>query len=537
MDSGYDSGLREFMETKRQALTQIDSIEQAVALEQLTKKVAKGAGITFSGSIAGGVLLYISLLVIARLLGAELLGIYTLGYAIFSFSALLARIGLDSGALRYVSVYNESQDRERIKGILIQSFLVSFLAGSGIGAISYSGSEWIATTIFKIDELDKVIRIFSFGIPFIATMFVAATVTRGFQKMQYFVYVVNIFQPLTKLCLILIFYWTGLELYGVVWATVISAVLGLLLVTVFYVKRIFPELISNIKPLFETRKLFNFSIPMFFSALAGFFFMWTDILMLGYFHSPSEVGIYRAASQISLLLMMVLSALSSIFAPITAELYNKKEMNKLNSLFKIATRWGFYICLPIFLIMVFLSKEILGLFGSQFIGAWHALIILAFAYFVHVSLGDVGWVLAMCGRQKLWLYIIIVMAILNVGLNLLLIPKFGITGAAIATGISMVGLHLAGLIAVRYLLKLFPFDRRHLKGLAAGIAACIFALILRNLDINQHPIIFPLFFSFSIIGVYVLMLFIFHLEEEDKTIIRSLRKKALMFFTGNRYAK
>lgn len=525
------------METKRQTLTQVDSIEQTETLEQLTKKVAKGTGITFSGSIVGGTFLYISSLIIARLLGAELLGIYVLGYAIFSFSALLARIGLDSGALRYVSIYNEARDRKRIKGVLVQSFLVSFLAGLGIGIVSYFGSEWIATTIFKIDELDKVIRVFSFGIPFMATMFVAATATRGFQKMQYFVYIVNIFQPLTKLCLILIFYWAGLELYGVVWATVISAVLGLLLVAVFYIKRVFPELISNIKPLFETRKLLEFSIPMFFSALVGLFFVWTDVLMLGYFHSPSEVGIYRVASQTSLLLMLVLSALSSIFAPITAELYNKKEMDKLNSLFKIVTRWGFYICLPIFLIMVFLPKEILSLFGLQFIGGWYALIILAFAYFIHVSLGDVGWVLAMCGRQKLWFYIIIIMAALNIGVNLLLIPKFGIAGAAMATGISMVGLHLVGLVVVRYLLKLFPFDGRHLKGLAAGIVACIFALVLRNLDINQHPIIFPLFLSFSIVGVYVLMLFIFRLNEEDKTIIGILRKKALMFFTGNRYAK
>ncbi len=525
------------METKRQALAQANPIEQAETLEQLTKKVAKGAGITFGGSIIGGAFLYISLLIIARLLGAELLGIYVLGYAIFSFLALLARIGLDSGALRYVSIYNKAQDGKRIKGILVQSFLVSFLAGLGIGIVSYFSSEWIATTIFKIEELDKAIRIFSLGIPFMATMFVAATATRGFQKVQYFVYIVNIFQPLTKLCLILIFYWVGLELYGVVWATVISAVLGLLLAIVFYIKRVFPELISNIKPLFEARKLFKFSIPMFFSALVGFFFLWTDILMLGYFRSPSEVGIYRAASQISLLLVLILSALSSIFVPIIAELYNKKEMDKLNGLFKIVARWGFYICLPIFLVMVFLPKEILSLFGLQFIGAWYALVILAFAYFIHVSLGDVGWVLAMCGRQKLWFYIIITMAALNIGANLLLIPKFGIIGAAVATGISMVGLHLAGLVAVRYFLKLFPFDSRHLKGLAAGIVSCIFALVLRNLGINQHPIIFPLFFSFSIVGVYVLMLFIFRLDKEDKAIVEILRKKALMFFTGNKYAK
>lgn len=524
------------MKIKRQALAQVDSVEQTETLDQLTKKVAKGTGITFGGSIVGSIFLYIGLLIIARLLGAELLGIYVLGYAIFSFLVLLARMGLDSGALRYVAIYNEARDRKRIKGVLVQSFLVSFLAGLGIGIVSYFGSEWMATTIFKIDELDRVIRIFSFGIPFMATMFVAATATRGFQKMQYFVYTINIFQPLTKLCLILIFYWIGFKLYGVVWATVISAVLGLLLV-IFYVKRVFPELISNIRPLFETRKLLEFSLPMFFSTLAAFFFLWTDILMLGYFHSPSEVGIYRAASQMSSLLVLVLSALSSIFVPIIAELYNKKEMDKLNSLFKTVTRWGFYICLPIFLIMVFLPKEILGLFGLQFIGGWYALIILVFAYFIHVSLGDVGWVLAMCGRQKLWFYIIITMAALNIGINLLLIPKFGIAGAAMATGISMVGLHLVGLVVVRYLLKLFPFDSRHLKGLAAGVVACIFALVLRGLDINQHPIIFPLFFSFSVVGVYILMLFVFRLDEEDKAIVRILRKKTSMLFTGDRYAK
>ncbi|MBT9146169.1 MAG: hypothetical protein DDT42_02051 [candidate division WS2 bacterium] len=404
-----------------------------------------------------------------------------------------------------------------------------------MGAIFYFSSEWVATTIFKIEKLGEVIRIFSFGAPFMATMLVAATATRGFQKMQYFVYIVNIFQPLTKLCLILIFYWVGLELYGV--ATVISVALGLLLAIIFYIKGVFPELIGSIRPLFETRKLLKFSIPMFFSALIGFFFMYTDVLMLGYLRSQSEVGVYRVASQISLFLAMVLSALTSIFAPIIAELYDRKEMSRLNSLFKVVTKWGFNISIPIFLIMVFLSEDILSAFGPEFIGGWHVLIILALAYFIQVSTGDVGWVLAMCGRQKLWSYIMAMIATLNIGLNLLLISKFGITGAAMATGISIVGLHLVGLVAVRRLLGLSPFDRRYLKGLAAGLVASTFALALKSLDISQDSIVFPLFLSFSVVGVYILMLFVFRLDEEDKTILGVLRRKALVFWGGNRYAK
>lgn len=499
------------------------------SVEQLIKKIAKEASITFVGSILGRSLGYLCQFVLARLLGAASFGLYTLGFAILNLSAFLSMMGLDSGVLRYVSVYNGVQDKGRLKGTLILSISFSFLAGLGIGALVYFSSNWIATRIFKIQELSGVIKNFSVGVPFMSTTIVAATATRGFQKMQYFVYVRNFFQPISKLFLTLIFYWIGFKLYGAIWATVISAALGLPL-AISYIRKLFPEVVGSIKPIFEIGKLFKFSIPLFLTNLIGFFLMWTDVLMLGYFCSASEVGIYRVASQIALLLPMVLAALTSIFAPMIAEFYNTGEMHKLNDLFKVVTKWGFLISLPIFLMIAFLADRILNLFGPEFTEGWPTLIILAFAQFVYVSLGDQGWVLAMCDRQNLWCCTMSIMALLNISLNLLLIPKLGTIGASVATGISTIGMHLAGLIETRYFLKLFPFDKRYLKALGAGMMACVIGFILKSLNTDQNSIVFLLLFSFSIVGVYISMLFLFRLDEEDKIILKALRRKALAFF-------
>lgn len=516
-------------------LVQIGSNGKNKTMEELTKQVAKGAGITFTGGILGRALLYVSLLIIARLLGAELFGIYSLGFGVFTFFALLARMGLDCGVVRYVSIYKGNEDRGRVKGVIAQSLIFSFLIGVGVGTILYFGSGWIAITFFRKEGLEDVIKLFSFGVPFMSTVLVAVEATRGFQKMQYPVYVTNIFQPLAKLCLILILFWFGFRLYGVIWATVISVVSGLLL-ALFYIRKLFPEIIGIIKPIYETKKLMKFSIILFFTCLAGFFFMWTDVLMLGYFHSASKVGVYRAASQTALLLVMILSAFTSIFAPIAGELYAKKEMDKLNGLLKIVTKWGLYISLPIFLIMAYLAKEILSIFGSQFTDGWQVLVILISAQFVYVGIGDMGWVLVMCGMRNLWFYIITVIATMNIALNFLTIPKYGMIGAAVATGISIVGIHLAGLIAVRYSLNLFPLDRRYLKGLAAGFVAFIVAYAFKSINVNQDSIMFPLFFSFAVIGVYIMMLYLLRLDEEDKTILRDLRGKALIFLRRDGYA-
>lgn len=487
-------------------------------------KVAKGAGITFFGSVLGKGINYISRIIIARLLGAEFFGFYVIGFAIFGLAELLSRMGLHEGALRYVSIYMGEEDKKKVKGTITESIAFSFGIGVCIGLILFFGSNFIATNIFHKPDLSGILKLFSVGIPFMASMTVTAFATRGFQKMQYYVYTKNVFQPVANLLLIVLFYSIGFELYGAIGAQVISAGFGLCC-AIYFIKQVFPE-IKNIKTSLETAKLLRFSVPLLVSGFSGFLIMWTDTLMLGHFMPTDKVGIYQAAFQTSLLLNVVLMAFNSIFGPIIADMYNRQQTDKLNELFKIITKWTLYLTLPLFLMVLFLAKGVMYLFGPKFIIGWVPLVILASSQLVSASVGSVGQILTMSGHQKLWLYNTSTIAVLNVILNLLFIPLLGIVGAAVATATSVGILNLLSLLEVRLLIGISPFDKRHIKILIGGLSAlavCSFqSVIIRGY--------IPLYYNAIVVllivgGTFGLMLKLVKADKEDRLILNILRNK------------
>jgi O-antigen/teichoic acid export membrane protein len=92
---------------------------------------------------------------------------------------------------------------------------------------------------------------------------------------------------------------------------------------------------------------------------------------------------------------------------------------------------------PILLLFVLFPAKVLALFGAKFAGGAPVLAILAIGQFVNVATGSVGWILIMCGYERLMRNIIIVCATATVALNFLLIPLYGVVGAALATATTL----------------------------------------------------------------------------------------------------
>ncbi len=493
-------------------------------LKRLTNTIAKGGGITFVGSVIGKGLIFISMIVLARILSTEMLGIYVLGLAILNLSSLISRLGLDTGALRFVSMYYGSDDRSKIKGTIIQSIVFSFLAGSILGVIMFFNADIISIKIFKNPELTWVIKVFSVGVPFFSSLMVAATATRGFQRMQYFVYVKELFQPGMNLFLIVLLYLVGFKLYGAVLAWVISLGLGFLLALISIVK-VFPDMLrKEVRPVFEPAKMLKFSIPLLGVGFLYFLILWTDTLMLGYFRPMEEVGIYRVAAQTALLLTIFLTSSNAIFAPIIADLYNRGKNEELDRLFKITTKWTFYASFAFFIIILFSSREIMQLFGQKFIIGSGILIILAFAQFVNGSTGGVGFALIMSGRERLEFLNTFLVALSNIVLNILLIPKYGMLGAALATGISIITVNLIRLVEVSKILNIFPYDSRYFKGIIAGVLSVFTLFFIIPFTDNFHYIISLGAIVFSVVLVFIIVLITLKLDEEDSIVLKSLIK-------------
>tara|TARA_B100001741_G_C16193493_1_gene432539 strand:- start:27 stop:578 length:552 start_codon:yes stop_codon:yes gene_type:complete len=174
--------------------------------------------------------------------------------------------------------------------------------------------------------------------------------------------------------------------------------------------------------------------------------------MIGGFIGEYEVGLYNVAVRVSLITSITLTAINSITAPKISETFNSGRIEAFKSVVKESTKTIFLSTLPIIGVIFLFPDLILSLFGKDFLLAKTSLFILAFSQIINSMSGSVAIILNMTGKEKVFRNIIFVALVINILLNLLLIPKFGIEGAAIASASSLI---FWNLYSVYYVYKEF----------------------------------------------------------------------------------
>jgi O-antigen/teichoic acid export membrane protein len=458
------------------------------------------------------------------------LGLYALGFAAVRICETLARFGLNMGGMRFVSIYKD-ESRSKLKGVLISATGISLLNGILIGIILYFSSDFIAQKIFHKANLIEALQLFAFSIPFVSSMGVASSLLLGFHTTKYMVYTRNFVQPVTYIFLIIFFYFNGFRLDGVIYAFILSNIVAFIF-CILFLKKLFPEFLSKyVTTDYEFKNLISYSIPLLFVGFLHYFLSWTVILMLGFLGSTKDVGIYRAASQVTILMTVFIFAVGSIYAPLVSEMFYKGEKKRIESIFKVTTRWIYLIVLPVSLVLVFSSKGIMSIFGVDFIekGA-PVLIILTIAQFVNCVTGGAGYTLTMTGKQKLELINSLGLVILNIVLNFLLIPQYGIMGAAIATAVSVISINILRLVEVYKLYQMHPYSKDYIKILVPAVVSVLLILCLHSLIIQYmwNAIINILIITLS----FITYLKIAGLDDEESYILSLLKQKFSLKLRG-----
>jgi O-antigen/teichoic acid export membrane protein len=174
--------------------------------------------------------------------------------------------------------------------------------------------------------------------------------------------------------------------------------------------------------------------------------------MIGTMVSPSAVGIYSAAAKTSVWTGFVLQAVNSVVAPVFTTLYTQNDRLGLQSLVTTVAHWIFWPSLILSITIIAFANPILSLFGSEFLAARIPMTILIFGQLVNVGSGSVGYLMVMTGHQNQSALIFGCSAVMNVILNAITIPLFGIVGAAISTALAMALWNiLLHILVVRYL--------------------------------------------------------------------------------------
>jgi O-antigen/teichoic acid export membrane protein len=311
-----------------------------------------------------------------------------------------------------------------------------------------------------------------------------------------------------NITLIVVFHLVGFGLSGVIYAFILSN-LTAFISGIFYLRKLFPEIkYKDFKPVYEIKDLIFYSVPLLFIDFLHYFLIWTNSLLLGVLSTTKSVGIYRAASQLPLVMTIFMLATNSIYAPLAANLYKKTEMKRLENIFKTTTRWVIYITVPIFILIIFSSKELMMIFGRDFVQTgWIVLIILSFGQLINCMTAGVGMTLTMTAKQKLELFNSAVMLSANILLCYLLIPKYGAIGAAIANCVGISLINFVRLAEVKLLYNMHPFTSVLIKYTLPSSVSIIILFFL-NTTAFQTSNIFTFFIKLCTIFIIFMAYFL-----------------------------
>lgn len=490
------------------------------------RTLAKGTSLSIFGETGHIAITYAYGIVIARCLGANAFGIFFLGITIFKLVGLLSQCGIEDGLMRFLGTYIQRKEEHKAKELIRLSFLLALSLGVLLGGICFLSGDLLSIKIFHKPELAIVIRYLSLAIPISAVMTVSVASIRGFKIVIPYVLIRKIVLPLMSFVFGIVVLAMGYELKGLTMAYILA--LSCSAVVAFLVLRSFlsplPKGENNSS---ERSRYFSFLGWAFLVNLLLFFATWNDLIILSVFRASNEVGIYFASKNTALLLSFFLISLNTIFVPVISHLHSGQEHNQLSRAYKVGTQWILMLGIPFFLVIMFFSREILSLFGPEFMAGQICLMILAFAQLINISVGSVGYLLMMTGKQK-WMAInSIAFTILAIILTILLVPRYGLLGAAYANGASTILANIVALVETHFLLQLHPFSIRYFKILLSGAITAVVVYIVHCYMPNNVSIIFSLMQGSLVFIIFFVLVILFALEEDEKKFLMAIKGKFL----------
>ncbi len=252
-----------------------------------------------------------------------------------------------------------------------------------------------------------------------------------------------------------------------------------------------------------------------------------DLVMVAYFVAEEQVGIFAVGVRVAMLIIVGVDVLVPIIRPYLSELSEGGDFATIEALIKPLTKWLIFSGLAIFGIISILRLEILSIFGTGFQSGGTVLVLLGIGYLGNVLSGPNGQLLVMSGKQKWEVANTIVLVSLNFALNVTLIPRMGINGAAIATALSTILVNLVRLVEVYALWGIHPYSWKCLKSIGAVAVGCLASYVTRVAAVSAG--LDPASIVVITVGVFFAVLFpcvwFLGVDPEDRILVGFLPAK------------
>ncbi len=420
-----------------------------------TENVLWGSAITLLLKVIGALLSFLVTLLLSKHLGVESLGGYFISFSIAMLCSSIARLGLDNAILKYAGSAYSNKDWGSINSLFIKSICWTSISCFFLSAVLYFGSEYFANDVFRLNELESIIKYLGLVIFPMALFNIFVSFFQAMRGITKSVLLNGVLVPLLMIIGILILVSmealttdNAVKLYG------ISC-----LVTLAFCFFIFYRLpVLGSKGSFPSKLLWLTSAPMATVIFAELLATNAPQLILAAYSTASKVGVFSVCTRIAILISFTTTAVTKVIAPRISTLHangDKFQLRRMTLTAMLATL-SVSSCL-VTIIMIF-PAFILGVFGESFVIGKSTLQVLAANHLLLVIFGVGRILLQMTGFEKTCRDISFLYVLLILVLSFIAIPQYDILGAAFSVGFASAVASVITLISVRHKLGFWLID-------------------------------------------------------------------------------
>ena len=448
---------------------------------------ARGGAIAFGLKIFATLLGFLNQIALARILGAGGVGEVILAVTVIRISVQIAKFGMEEAVMKFIPVYIGENDVPRLKGTIFFALKFCLLVSILFMFLIIGASKFISINIFDSEGLLKLLPLIAVSIPLWAIRDVIGGILRSHKEALRSFIPEMFVSPVFRLGIFLVLALWGASPMDAIVAFVIGEILAVITSIIFLkgrIKELKPERTEC-----DHGKILGVAYTIIFTSMSVLLYTQADIWIIGMYMPTEIVGIYGISSKLVLLVYFPMLAFAAIVPPLISSIYVSGNAEELEKMVGESTRWILSLAMPIILILLFEGKLLLEhAYGPEFAAGYTVLLILIAGQVIKAFAGLTGVILQMTGGHKVYMKVNIVWGIINIVLNILLVPRYGMIGAAAATAFSLSMIDIICIFIIYKRLSLVTLAKGFKFDLVfAGVVACGYFFI-RYIDLpaGQH---------------------------------------------------
>jgi O-antigen/teichoic acid export membrane protein len=454
--------------------------------------LARGGAISLVGAACSGAAGVGLVALVTRGFSRAEAGVFFAASSLFLLSAAVAKLGADTGLVYFISRLRVLGRRAGIGRVVVVALVPVALAGVLVGALLFAGAPWLAGR--AVDgppgHFTGYVRTLACFLPLAALSDALLAGTRGFRTQRPTALIEGIGRPLGQIVLIALAIATASAPWlGFAWG---FPYLGAALLAWLALRARLRRRDRSMVPApreatngggrerpddhaVPWREFWGYTWPRTFAGIAQLAIQRLDILLVAALRGPADAAVYTAATRFLVVGQLGGNAISTAVQPQLGERLALADTAGARTLYRTATAWLMLLVWPLYLTCAVFAGPMMALFGPGYAAGTTVVLVLTGAMLVATGCGMVDMVLSMSGRTSWNLANVLLALAVNIGLDLVLIPHFGITGAAIGWAGAIVANNLVPLAQVGLVLKLHPFGAA--TATAAALAGLCFGAV------------------------------------------------------------